>query len=295
MIDVLLPFYGDPDLMKLAVRSVLDQTASNWRLIVVDDGYPDPTIRSWFDELDHSRVSYHRNPTNLGANGNYRRSLELAEASHVVVMGADDVMHPDYLARMDLLAAAFPDAGALTCRVRVIDEVGVPVQSLIDLVKLRMTPSSPQGPAVVAGESAIARVLQGTWTYFPAICWRRDLVTRIGFRRFNVVQDLALLVDVLRTGAPLIVDDAIAFDYRRHRASDSSRKSGAGGARFDEEAAYFREIARELEADGCERAARAARLHLTSRVHAATTLPAALSGRDRGGLRAIARHALSNC
>ena len=43
-----LPYYGDVDLMKLAVRSVLGQQYPHWRLFVVDDGYPDPEPARWF-------------------------------------------------------------------------------------------------------------------------------------------------------------------------------------------------------------------------------------------------------
>ena len=33
MIEVLFPFHGDPELMRLAVRSVQDQTLTTWRMI----------------------------------------------------------------------------------------------------------------------------------------------------------------------------------------------------------------------------------------------------------------------
>ena len=37
MFDIMMPYYGDVALMKLAVRSVLGQTEQSWRLTVVDD------------------------------------------------------------------------------------------------------------------------------------------------------------------------------------------------------------------------------------------------------------------
>ena len=45
-IDVALPYYGDVDLMKQAVRRVLAQTDRRW--VVVNDGYPDPEPTRWF-------------------------------------------------------------------------------------------------------------------------------------------------------------------------------------------------------------------------------------------------------
>ena len=41
MLDVVMPFYGDPGLFRAAVESVLAQSDGDWRLVVIDDVYPD--------------------------------------------------------------------------------------------------------------------------------------------------------------------------------------------------------------------------------------------------------------
>ena len=69
-VDILFPYYGDVELMKQAVRSVIGQSNPDWRLIVVDDGYPDESIPGWFASLNDERITYMRNEKNLGANGN---------------------------------------------------------------------------------------------------------------------------------------------------------------------------------------------------------------------------------
>ena len=38
----MLPYYGDVAQMKEAAQSVLDQTFVDFRLVVLEDGYPDP-------------------------------------------------------------------------------------------------------------------------------------------------------------------------------------------------------------------------------------------------------------
>ena len=58
-VDILFPFYGDVAMMKEAVRSVLRQTNPDWRLIVVDDGYPDDSIPGWFDLPEDSPRHLH--------------------------------------------------------------------------------------------------------------------------------------------------------------------------------------------------------------------------------------------
>src|ERR1700710_1282011 len=131
-VDVLLPYYGPVDLMQLAVRSVLDQQYSDWILTVVDDGFPDPGIPEWFAGLGDERVRYHRNEKNLGANGNYRKALTFVTQEYVVMMGADDVMLPNYLATVVSALDAHPEAAFAQPGVEVIDENGVPSVGLVD-------------------------------------------------------------------------------------------------------------------------------------------------------------------
>lgn len=292
MIDVLLPFYGDPALMRQTVASIRAQTETRWRLIVVDDGYPDATIASWFADLDDPRIEYHRNETNLGANLNYMRALSLASAEYVVVMGADDVMLPRYLADLTEAIVAFPGVAIIETGVEVIDEHNQVVRPLVDRIKSRLTPNA-DGPVELSGESLMVSLLRGNWTYFPSLCWRRDVIEEIGFRPdFHVVQDLGLLMDVLTGGGRMALCPEIAFRYRRHTSSDSAVKT-LTGERFAEERDYFRTIADELGSAGLVRAERAARRHLTSRLHAAALVPSALGARNPAAAHGLLRHALA--
>ena len=292
LIDILLPFYGDVDYMHLAVQSVLEQTDDDWRLTVVDDNYPDPSVATWFASLADPRVHYTRNSTNLGANANYRRALGMATAPWVVVMGADDLMLPHYVATLRRLTSKWPSATVFQPGVEVVDGSGAVTAPLADRVKAALAPRTV-GTRQLAGEELSASLLRANWTYFPSLCWRRDVVASIGFRPgLDVVQDLALLLDVVVTGGVLVVDHEPAFHYRRHSGSDSALRA-ATGRRFDEERAFFRAAARDARARGWERAARAARWHLTSRLNAASLLSRALSRRDWTSVAVLLRHALA--
>jgi glycosyltransferase involved in cell wall biosynthesis len=290
MIDILLPFYGNPELMYATVRSVLAQSSGDFRLVVVDDAYPDPAVQQWFESLGDKRVEYHRNATNLGANRNYTRALELARAEHVVVMGADDLLLPHYVSTLEAALRRFPSAAVVECGVQVIDGAGVPAHPLVDRVKDRIRPSAA-APLLLTGEPLLVSLLRGNWTYFPSLCWRTETVREIGFRpQFHVVQDMALLVDVLLRGGDLVLMPEVAFQYRRHAGSDSSVKT-LTGTRFHEEKSYFDLIAGELDRRGMTNAAREARRHVTSRLHAAALLPTAVRSRDTAAVGRLLRHA----
>ena len=87
-------------------------------------------------------------------------------------------------------------------------------------------------PWPASARDALVSLLRGNWTYFPSLCWRRDLVTSIGFRpRYGVVLDLGLLLDVLASGGDLLVLPGTHFRYRRHANSASSLEITRGGLR----------------------------------------------------------------
>lgn len=290
-VDIMLPFYGDPDLLRRAVGSVLEQRDRDWRLTVVDDGYPDPTIEPWFAALGDGRVRYRRNATNLGAQPNNRYCLGLVEHELFVMMGADDLMLPHYLDTVRALHAAFPGAAFVQPGVEVIDDRDRPVRPLADVVKGWLAPRG-SGPRAVAGEALAASLLRGNWLYNPSLCWRRAALETVTVPESADVFDLALPLDVIAAGGTLVVDDEVCFRYRRHRTSDSGSAAAAGN-RFPEEKRFFAAAAERMDARGWPRAAAAARGHLTSRLNAAVQLPGAVARRDAGAARVLGRHLVS--
>ena len=297
-VDVVLPAYGDGALLREAVRSVLAQDVPDWRLTVVDDRADGPgdDLGAWLASLGDERVRYLANPVRLGINRNFQRCIDLATAPLVVVLGADDRMLPDYVRVVRAAAARHPDAAWIHPGVRVIDGAGRPAAPLGDRVKALLARRAPaEGPPaerLSGGEGLAASLLAGNWMYFPAVAFRRSDVAAFGFREgYDVILDLDLYLRMLAAGRRALLLSEVCFEYRRHAASLSSTEA-VSGARFAEERRYFADAAASAAAMGWPRAARAARRHLTSRLHAAIALPAAVrSGRLRLAA-ALVRHAL---
>lgn len=289
--DVMLPYYGDVDLMKQAVRSVLAQTHDDWHLTVVDDGFPDPEPARWFAEMDDARVTYLRNEVNLGANGNYRKCLDMVQAPHMVMMGADDVMLPDHLSVLAASFASCPTATVVHPGVEVIDEDGRPVRPVVDRMKRAYAPRGDRC-TVLAGEEWATSVLRANWTYFPAMGWRTEAVRSVGFRTgLDVVQDLALMLDLAMQGGSMVVEPSPTFLYRRWSSQDSSVRA-LDGSRFDEERRFFLEESATMRLHGWPRAARVARWHVSSRANALTRVPRATRLRGVGAAVRLGRHVL---
>jgi glycosyltransferase involved in cell wall biosynthesis len=289
----MLPHYGRLDLVQATVRSVLAQDDPHWRLTVVDDSgeLVDDALADWCAGLGDERVRYHRNPRNLGINRNFQQCVDLVEHELAVIIGNDDLMLPGYVGTVRRAAEAHPGVAIIQPGVEVVDAAGAPARTLVDLGKRWVYAPRVSEPTVLTGQDLAVSLLRGNWLYFPSICWRSEPLRRTGFREgVDVVQDLALVLDLVLDGESLLVEPTTCFRYRRHEASVSSAHA-ADGRRFAEERAFFLETADRMAARGWPRAARAARRHLSSRLNALTRLPAAARHGGLPGVRALARHA----
>ena len=289
-LDILMPFYGRFDHFRAAVESVRAQSDPDWRLTIVDDVYPDVEPGQWAVGLGDKRIRYVRNSENLGPSRNYNKSVGLAGSDYLVLMGCDDVMLPGYVARVRELMAEFPDADVIQPGVSVIDENGDASLPLADRVK-RWYRLPGKGGRAYEGERLAASLLRANWTYFPSLVWRRDRLVG-GFRTdLDVVQDLAMLFDIAKSGGELVLDDTIVFEYRRHGTSVSA-VTGYDGSKFIQENTLFTEAAEASRALGWKKAARVATVHLASRLNAASELPGALRSRNALARDTLARHIL---
>lgn len=287
----MLPAYGDGPLLREAVSSVLAQTDPRWRLTVVDDGIDlgrGPELAGWLAALGDDRVRYLVNEERLGINRNFQRCVDEATADLVVILGADDRLQPHYVGEVRAAAAAEPAATWIHPAVQVVDDEGRPHTPAPDRLK-RLTTPRVQGRRLMGGERLATSLLHGNWMYFPSVAFRRRDLQRHGFRPgHDIVLDLDLYLRILLDGGHALLLERVCADYRRHSASLSSAQA-SDGARFDEESDYFAEMRTRLRAAGWPRAARAAGLHWTSRLHAVLRAAAALrGGQPRPALRMLA-------
>ena len=285
----MIPAYGDGPLLRETVGSVLTQTDPDWQLTVVDDAasLEDGSLAAWLRELDDPRVRYLANQQRLGLNRNFQRCADESRADWVIVLGADDRLLPDCLARVRRVATDFAEASWIHSGATIISDDGSPSMPMADRVKRRSTPKVRRR-RLMAGEELAVSLLRGNWMYFPSCAFRRDVLLHHGFRPgYDIVLDLDLYLRILLSGGSCVLLERPGIEYRRHAASLSS--TGADdGTRFAEEKAYFQEMAAVMTRAGWPRAASAARRHWTSRMHAAAKVPSMIAaGKHRAALSLI--------
>ena len=123
-----------------AIQSFLDQTFSNFQLLVFDNASTDRTfeIASSFAQRDR-RVSVVRNPQNIGALGNFIKAAEAANTPLFCWAAHDDLREPAFLETLIALLDANPDAALACCGTRIIDPDGTYRETQPELHTLRTT------------------------------------------------------------------------------------------------------------------------------------------------------------
>ena len=107
-VSVLIPTYNGTRDIRAAVDSVLSQQGVDLEVIVVDNHSTDDTIEL-VEAYRDPRISVFRNPTNLGAERNWNRALELATGTYVKLLPQDDLLQPRSLAKQVAVLEADAD------------------------------------------------------------------------------------------------------------------------------------------------------------------------------------------
>lgn len=101
LVSVLMPNYNGEHFLPQSIKSVLNQSFSDFEFIVVDDGSMDGSweIIQKFSEEDGRLIAI-RNEKNLRICQTLNRGLEKARGKYIARMDSDDVAHPDWLEKL---------------------------------------------------------------------------------------------------------------------------------------------------------------------------------------------------
>ena len=99
-ISVIVPFFNAEKYLDSCIRSVLEQTYSNWELILIDDGSTDKSgiIADEYMRRDTRIHVIHQE--NAGVSSARNRGLDVASGDYISFLDADDEFTPNCLAKL---------------------------------------------------------------------------------------------------------------------------------------------------------------------------------------------------
>lgn len=98
LITIGLPFYNNENTLHNTLNSIMKQSLSDWKLILINDGSRDGSHRSIPDEiLNDPRVTYINDQENRGLVYRLNQIADLCDTPFLARMDADDLIVPDRL------------------------------------------------------------------------------------------------------------------------------------------------------------------------------------------------------
>jgi glycosyltransferase involved in cell wall biosynthesis len=125
LISVVMPVYNALPFLNESLRSILEQTFSNFEFVIFDDASTDGSVellREWARR--DQRIHLHESKKRLGLSGSSNAVVAKAHAPIVARMDADDIAHPDRLMRQWNILEGQPDIALVGTLCNGIDASG---------------------------------------------------------------------------------------------------------------------------------------------------------------------------
>ena len=96
LVSIIMPSYNTAAYIKESIQSVLNQTYTNWELLIVDDCSTDSTDEV-LETIKDSRIRYFKNDKNSGAAVSRNKALREARGQWIAFLDSDDLWMPEKL------------------------------------------------------------------------------------------------------------------------------------------------------------------------------------------------------
>jgi len=227
--SVMIPVYNCSQYLPETLESVLRQcmATQDMQIEVVDDASTDADVEALVNRIGRGRVSYFRQPRNVGSLCNFETCINRSRGRLVHLLHGDDKVRGGYYKKIGGLLEAYPEAGAAFCRFNTFDERG-------DIYMPR--PEIPQDGLL---KNWLQRIGERQRIQYVAMTVRREVYEKLGaFHSITYGEDWEMWVRIARYYPVAYTPDVLA-DYRRHTSSISGKMFVTGQ--------YLKEITKAME------------------------------------------------
>ncbi|PTX61158.1 GT2 family glycosyltransferase [Kordia periserrulae] len=109
LFSVIIPLYNKETYIQQTVESVLQQTFTDFELLIVNDASTDKSV-SIVSQISDDRIQLIENPENLGLSTTRNHGIFKASGEIIALLDADDVWLPNFLETIHKLHTTFPEA-----------------------------------------------------------------------------------------------------------------------------------------------------------------------------------------
>ncbi len=122
-VSVVLPAYK-LKFLRAAIDSILDQSFTNFELIIVNDASPED-LDTLLHYITDPRITYYKNAENIGGKSlvkQWNHCIQYAKGKYIVLAADDDLYDSEFLQKCVDLANKYPEVDIVRSMVELIDE-----------------------------------------------------------------------------------------------------------------------------------------------------------------------------
>jgi len=215
-ISVGLPVYNGEEFLRKRIDSVLDQTFSDFELIISDNASTDSTstICREYAKKDN-RIRYIRQEKNIGMTPNFYFLLQEAKSDYFVWAAVDDLWHPAFLEKnVSVLESNNEVVGSIS-KLTLYDESADLFKKEKEFLKRIRLTYRPYGTYSLSGpyEKKIRTCLKKfPYQLFYGV-YRTDELRKSIIQQYFVSDTFAVVLNLLKYGDIHEVDEVLLYVY----------------------------------------------------------------------------------
>ncbi len=120
-VTVLMPVYNGEKFLREAIDSILNQSFSDFELIIINDGSSDSSL-SIVNSYDDSRIKLINNIVNKGLVYSRNKGIAEARGKYIAMLDCDDVAYPQRLMRQFIFLENHPEYLMVGSGIETIDD-----------------------------------------------------------------------------------------------------------------------------------------------------------------------------
>ena len=123
-INVFMLTYNQEMLVVDSIDSIINQTYTNWELLIGDDCSTDNTVKiiEKYTDLYPEKIKLIKNNINLGITGNCNNLIKYCDGDYIVFIGGDDLFFPNKIKSQIEFMLKFPECSMSYHNVEVFDK-----------------------------------------------------------------------------------------------------------------------------------------------------------------------------
>lgn len=206
--SIIIPVYNVEEYLDSCLKSILNQTYSNYEVIIVNDGSPDNSdnIIKSYEKEDKRFKGYKKVNGGLSDARNY--GLKYATGDYLIFIDADDYIENNYLEKVNDVLEKNKDIDVLKFKIKLVDEGGNLIRMENGLNKEGVTSFD---------ELVKLEFLEPAWSYvYKLSFWKENNFT---YLKGMIHEDFGLTPEILMKANKIYYLNSYLYNYVQRNGS----------------------------------------------------------------------------